>query len=187
MEVEMESMDEEAEAEMAPKKLRIRGEATVPPAKREPTCHEEKALITPNDKNNWDYVPGTIRQPASMLGALLRKFWPGFYSTVPDGPQKLAYSWAAYEVADCPGYGKASDAVIGKFWAHYRVLDELRDRANVVLTKCCQRMTRHVFYNQKITCIAHFKAEQGERVTKREILKKKIMLTKEEFATLSKL
>ena len=51
-----------------------------------------------------------------LLGALIRKFWPGFYTHVPLGEKKLATSWMDYEAADCPGFGKASDAVIKKFW-----------------------------------------------------------------------
>jgi hypothetical protein len=50
-----------------------------------------------------------------MLGAIVRKFWPGFYTT-DDGTQKLATTWKHYELAACPPYGKASDAVIHKFW-----------------------------------------------------------------------
>jgi hypothetical protein len=51
-----------------------------------------------------------------LIGALIRKFWPGFYTPVPGGEPKLATSWLDYEAADCPGFGKASDAVITKFW-----------------------------------------------------------------------
>ena len=49
VETEAESRDEEAERAMAPKKLRIHGEATVPDAIREPTSEGAKALIVPNN------------------------------------------------------------------------------------------------------------------------------------------
>ena len=51
-----------------------------------------------------------------MIGTLVRKFWPGLYSTVPNGERKLATSWLDYQAADHPGFGKCSDAVITKFW-----------------------------------------------------------------------
>jgi hypothetical protein len=50
MEEEEESRDEETEREMAPRKLRIRGETTIPDERREPTSDDGKALIIPNDK-----------------------------------------------------------------------------------------------------------------------------------------
>jgi hypothetical protein len=43
-------------------------------------------------------------------------YWPGLYTVVPGGVPKLAVHWADYEAADCVGFGKASDAVIAKFW-----------------------------------------------------------------------
>ena len=57
--------------------------------------------------------------PGSMLGALIRRFWPGMYTPVPGGEPKLAYSWADYEAAECPGFGTAADAVITKFWVRH--------------------------------------------------------------------
>jgi len=39
-----------------------------------------------------------------MLGAIIRKFWPGFYTT--NGERKLATTWRHYELADCPPTGK---------------------------------------------------------------------------------
>ena len=42
-----EPRDEEAETEMAPKKLRIRGEAAVPEESKEPATEDEKWLVVP--------------------------------------------------------------------------------------------------------------------------------------------
>jgi hypothetical protein len=42
-----EPRDEEASAEMAPKKLRIRGEAQVPGESKEPATDDEKWLLVP--------------------------------------------------------------------------------------------------------------------------------------------
>ena len=47
---EEEPRDEETEREMAPRRLRIRGEAIVPNIAREPTTEEGKSLIIPNNK-----------------------------------------------------------------------------------------------------------------------------------------
>ena len=44
---EEEARDDEAERAMAPKRLRICGEAQVPDAEKEPATHEEKWLIFP--------------------------------------------------------------------------------------------------------------------------------------------
>ena len=44
---EEEPRDEEADLEMAPKKLRLRGEAGVPEESKEPATEEEKWLLVP--------------------------------------------------------------------------------------------------------------------------------------------
>nr|XP_051229239.1 uncharacterized protein LOC127347050 [Lolium perenne] len=180
VEMEVEGQDEEAEREMAPKKLRIRGEAQVPDERREPTSHEAKALIIPNEKDNWTYDKG-VRQPSSMIGALIRQYWPGFYTPVPGGEKKLAETWADYEAAPCPGFGTASDAVYTKFWTHYKVPDDMVEQGKAVLTRACQRLTRQQWYNQKHTCIGHFKAEQGTRVKKADNIRDDPQLTKEDY------
>ena len=54
--------------------------------------------------------------PGSLLGAAIRKYWPGMYTPVPDGPSKLAYTWEDYEIAPFTGFTSAADAVIQKFW-----------------------------------------------------------------------
>jgi hypothetical protein len=56
------------------------------------------------------------RIPNSLLGAAIRMYWPGLYTVVPGDERKLFLHWADYEVAYCVGFGKASDAVIAKFW-----------------------------------------------------------------------
>jgi hypothetical protein len=61
------------------------------------------------------HILGGIRQPGSLLGALIRKFWPGFYTPVPGGERKLAYSWADFEDAPGVGFATAAEAVITKF------------------------------------------------------------------------
>ena len=65
--------------------------------------------------SNWTYAKGT-RIPNNLLGALLRKFWPGFYTVVPGGDRNLDLQCEDYEVADAGSLGKASDAMITKIW-----------------------------------------------------------------------
>nr|XP_051198641.1 uncharacterized protein LOC127312207 [Lolium perenne] len=121
-----------------------------------------------------------------MIGALIRQYWPGFYTPVPGGEKKLAETWADYEAAPCPGFGKASDAVYTKFWTHYKVPDDMVEQGKAVLTRACQRLTRQQWYNQKHTCIGHFKAEQGTRVKKADNIRDDTQLTKEDYLKVSK-
>ena len=51
-----------------------------------------------------------------MLGALIRKYWPGLYQTGPDDEAKLATKWADYEAAPSPPFETAAHAVITTFW-----------------------------------------------------------------------
>ncbi|KAK1664375.1 hypothetical protein QYE76_052534 [Lolium multiflorum] len=101
-EVEMETestheSDSRAELEVmegggAPKPLKIRGEARVPEARKEPKTHDDKALIIPSSD---EYTP---------------------LSAVPGGETKLATTWADYEDAPAVGFATAAEAVTTKFW-----------------------------------------------------------------------
>jgi len=64
---------------------------------------------------------------------------------------------------------------------------EDRERANVVLRNACRRLTRQQWYNQKHTCIGHFHAEQGKRMTKAEIVRAAPEMTMEDYMSVSKL
>lgn len=132
-----------------------------------------------------------------MLGALIRKYWPGLYTTEPDGEQKLAYRWADYEVAPCPGFESAADAVITGFWVrhifrvpfivydptvlthdshnfyawlkrHFRVTDEHSEATvRTTLHAHCTRLTRQQFYNQKHTSANQFTYEKTGKRAKK--------------------
>ena len=73
--------------------------------------------------SNWTFPPGVKgRLPSSMIGALLRKFWPGKYyplGTVPAGEKKLATTWTDYESAPGVGFPTAAEAVMRKFWVRH--------------------------------------------------------------------
>ncbi|XP_071684909.1 uncharacterized protein [Lolium perenne] len=111
-----------------------------------------------------------------MIGALLRKFWPGKYyplGTVPAGEKKLATTWTDYESAPGVGFPTAAEAVMRKFWCFYRVAPEVEETAaNRTLRATCERLTPQVWYNQRITSASHFWAERGERVHKPDIVGK---------------
>ena len=53
-----------------------------------------------------------------MVGALLKKYWPGYY-TLTLGEPKVATTWPDYEAAPCVGFHSAADAVIMKFWVRH--------------------------------------------------------------------
>ncbi|KAK1630239.1 hypothetical protein QYE76_004554 [Lolium multiflorum] len=64
---------------------------------------------------------------------------------------------------------------------HYKVPDDMVEQGKAVLTRACQRLTRQQWYNQKHTCIGHFKAEQGMRVKKADNIRDDPQLTKEDY------
>ncbi|KAK1684049.1 hypothetical protein QYE76_044897 [Lolium multiflorum] len=168
---------ETPEEDGRPKPLKIRGEARVPDERKEPKTHEAKTLIIPAGPDNWTFPPGVKgRQPSSMIGALLRKFWPGKYyplGTVPAGVKKLATTWTDYESAPGVGFPTAAEAVMRKFWCFYRVAPEVEETAaNRTLRATCERLTPQVWYNQRITSAGHFWAQRGERVQKPDIVGK---------------
>ncbi|KAK1696593.1 hypothetical protein QYE76_013290 [Lolium multiflorum] len=114
--------------------------------------------------SNFTYTGKSVHVPGSMIGAAIRKYWPGMYTPVPGGESKLAYSWEDYEIAPYPGFTSAADAVINKFWRNYSVATEHKERSDVILRAMCRKLTRQQWYNQRITCISHFYAEQGVRL-----------------------
>nr|XP_051190101.1 uncharacterized protein LOC127303400 [Lolium perenne] len=110
----------------APKPLKLRGEARVPDARKEPKTHDDKALIIPSSDDNWTWDAKPPRMPNSLLGALIKKFWPGRYtplSTVPGGATKLDTTWADYEDAPAVGFATAAEAVTTKFWVRHIFLE----------------------------------------------------------------
>ncbi|KAK1653185.1 hypothetical protein QYE76_070990 [Lolium multiflorum] len=157
------------EGEGAPKPLKLRGEARVPDARKEPKTHDDKALIIPSSDDNWTWDAKPPRMPNSLLGALIKKFWPGRYtplSTVPGGPTKLATTWADYEDAPAVGFATAAEAVTTKFWCFYRVDPEHDTQARLTLRGACERLTPQQWYNQKFTSASAFWANKGKRVKK---------------------
>jgi hypothetical protein len=56
-----------------------------------------------------DFLMACLELPLGCIGRACTQWSPG-------GVPKLAIHWADYEATDCVGFGKASDAVIAKFW-----------------------------------------------------------------------
>jgi hypothetical protein len=70
----------------------------------------------------------------------------------------------------------------------YRVNDEVRPKADIVLVKAAKRLVRQLFtYQARHNAISHFYAEQGRRVLKAEIIAKDLNLKKEEYMTVRNL
>ena len=74
--------------------------------------------------SNFTYTGKDVRLPGSLIGAAIRKYWPGMYTPIPGRESKLAYVWDDYEIAPCPGFRTAAETVITKFWI--RILLEFR-------------------------------------------------------------
>ena len=68
----------------------------------------------------------------------------------------------------------------------YKVADEHKEHANLVLDNACRKLIRQQWYNQNITCIGHFFAEKGTRYTKSDIIRGKTpMMTEEDYMKVS--
>jgi hypothetical protein len=70
-----------------------------------------------------------------MVGALIRKFWPGKYTPldmVPGGDRKLATTWADYQAAPGIGFQTTVEDVITKFWVRH-----ISQVSFIVMTPMC--------------------------------------------------
>jgi hypothetical protein len=84
------------------------------------------------------------RLPNSMVGALIRKFWPGKYTPldmVPDGSPKLATTWADYQAAPGVGFRTSAEAVITKFWVRH-----ISRVSFTVINQCANSGLSQLFY-----------------------------------------
>ena len=67
--------------------------------------------------SNWT-SPEKTRSSNTMVGALIKKYWPGYY-TASFGERKVATTWVDYEAVPCVGFHSAADAVMTKFWVRH--------------------------------------------------------------------
>ena len=119
----------------------LRGNAGLPTPL---SIEEHKWLIEPVGTENW-ILRGKGRKPNGLITVLLKQFWPGLFCPRPDrDPQLrvLATSWAHYEACSNAEYGTTAKAVITKFWQLYRVLDDHKARADVVLLAATKKKAR---------------------------------------------
>jgi hypothetical protein len=95
--------------------------------------------------SNWTFPEGTKdRLPNSMVGALIRKFWPGKYTPldmVPGGSPKLATTWADYQAAPSVGFRTNVEAVITKFWVR-----QISRVSFIGMTQCANSGLSQLFY-----------------------------------------
>jgi hypothetical protein len=79
-----------------------------------------------------------------MVGALIRKFWPGKYTSldmVSGGSLKLATTWADYQAAPGVGFRIAVEAVITKFWIRH-----ISRVSFIVMNQCANSGLSQLFY-----------------------------------------
>lgn len=121
-----ESGDTQTESEAPSKALQTRGEASVPKVEPRP---EARPMIQPNSINTWKY-PENVRNPNSLLGALIKEYWPGFYTVVTNGEEKLAWVWEDYEYLCfqvkplwCDGKDAAFEVMVGRWRGEDPVFD----------------------------------------------------------------
>jgi hypothetical protein len=95
--------------------------------------------------SNWTFTKGSKgRLPNSMVGALIRKFWPWKYTPldmVPGGSPKLATTWADYQAAPGVGFRTAVEAVITKFWVRH-----ISRVSFIVMNQCANLGLSQFFY-----------------------------------------
>ncbi|KAM0830614.1 hypothetical protein ACQ4PT_066106 [Festuca glaucescens] len=141
---------------MPGKGLWVRGSATLPAAPKT----EEGKLVVYLEKPYALGLVGRGRRPSGIVTVLLKKYWPGLYRTIPDGPQKLALKWEDYHAAPCGVMTTTTEdgrrfvptcaeVVLRTFWEHYKVSTGT---------------------DQRELAISHYYAEQGKRRNKDRVI-----------------
>ncbi|XP_048566959.1 uncharacterized protein LOC125546905 [Triticum urartu] len=159
----------------------LRGNAGLPTP---PSIEEHKWLIEPVGTENW-ILRGKGRKPNGLITVLLKEFWPGLFCPRPDrDPQLrvLATSWAHYEACSNAEYGTAAKAVITKFWQLYRVLDEHKARADVVLLAAAKKKARQLQYEVRWVAVSqYYHIYLQQKMTKTQAQRQRLTLNREQF------
>nr|BDI54539.1 transposon protein, putative, CACTA, En/Spm sub-class [Triticum aestivum] len=133
---------------------------------------------------NW-ILHGKGRKPNGLLTVLLKQFWPGLFCPRPDrDPQLrvLATSWAHYEACSNAEYGTTAKAVITKFWQLYRVIDEHKARADVVLLAFAKKKARQFQYEVRWVAVSqYYHIYLQQKMTKTQAQRQKITMSREQF------
>ncbi|KAM0883019.1 hypothetical protein ACQ4PT_031908 [Festuca glaucescens] len=160
------------------KGLWVRGAATLPAAPKT----EEGKLVVYLEKLDALGLVGRGRRPSGILTVLLKKYWPGLYRTIPDGPQKLALKWEDYHAAPCGVMTTTTEdgrrvvptcaqVVLRTFWEHYKVSAGTDQReATAVLELMAKKNLRDTFYHIRQLAISHYYTEQGKRRNKDRVI-----------------
>ncbi|KAM0928185.1 hypothetical protein ACQ4PT_002322 [Festuca glaucescens] len=172
--------EEGEEGEDVPgKALWVRGSATLPDA---PKTEEGKLVVYVEKPEALGLVGTRGRRPSGILTILLKKYWPGLYRTIPDGPQKLALKWEDYHAAPCgvmttttqdgrQFVPTCAQVVLRTFWEHYKVSASTDQReATSVLELKAKKNIRDTFYHIRQLAISHYFAEQGKRRNKDRVI-----------------
>jgi hypothetical protein len=95
--------------------------------------------------SNWTFAEGRKgRLLNSMVGPLIRKFWPGKYTPldmVPGGSPMLATTWADYQAAPSVGFRTTAEAVITKFWVRH-----ISRVSFIVMNQCANSGLSQLFF-----------------------------------------
>ncbi|KAM0837948.1 hypothetical protein ACQ4PT_061304 [Festuca glaucescens] len=161
------------------KGLWVRGSATLPGA---PKPEEGKLVVYVEKPEALGLVATRDRRPSGILTVLLKKYWPGMYRTIPDGPQKLALKWEDYHAAPCGVMTTTTEdgrrvvptcaqVVLMTFWEHYKVSADTDQReATAVLELMAKKNLRDPLYHIRKLAISHYYAEQGKRRNKDRVI-----------------
>ncbi|KAM0909155.1 hypothetical protein ACQ4PT_014976 [Festuca glaucescens] len=161
------------------KALWVRGSATLPDA---PKTEEGKLVVYVEKPEALGPVGTRGHRPSGILTILLKKYWPGLYRTIPDGPQKLALKWEDYHAAPCRVMTTTTqdgrqivptcaEVVLRTFWEHYKVSTGTDQReATAVLELMAKKNLRDTFYHIRKLAISHYFAEQRKRRNKDRVI-----------------
>ncbi|KAM0862827.1 hypothetical protein ACQ4PT_045006 [Festuca glaucescens] len=172
--------EEGEEGEDVPgKALWVHGSATLPDA---PKTEEGKLVVYVEKQEALGLVGTRGHRPSGILTILLKKYWPGLYRTIPDGPQKLALKWEDYHAAPCGVMTTTTEdgrrvvptcaqVVLRTFWEHYKVsVGTDQQEATAVLELMAKKNLRDTFYHIRQLAISHYYAEQGKRRNKDRVI-----------------
>ncbi|KAM0861186.1 hypothetical protein ACQ4PT_046048 [Festuca glaucescens] len=171
--------EEGEEGQDVPRKgLWVRGSATQPDAPKT----EEGKWVVYLEKHDALGLVAKGRKPSGIVTVLLKKYWPGLYRVVPDGPQKLALKWEDYHAAPCGVMTTTTEdgrrvvptcaqVVLRTFWEYYKVSSDTdRQEATAVLELMAKKNLRDAFYHVRKLAITHYFAEQGKRRNKDRVI-----------------
>ncbi|KAM0840277.1 hypothetical protein ACQ4PT_059769 [Festuca glaucescens] len=134
---------------------------------------------------------GIGRKPSGIVTVLLKKYWPGLYRAVsdgPDGPKKLALKWDDYHAAPCGVMTTTTEdgrrvaptcaqVVLRTFWEFYKLSSGMdHQEATAVLEKMAKKNLRDALYHVRKLAITHYFAEKGKRKNKDRVIAENLII-----------